>query len=155
MPDPAYLLDTNVLLALIRGGPLGTYIDSTFGLRRNLARHAICVVAKGEIRTLALANGWGSSKRSSLDRMLESLVCLDVGDDLVINAYAELMVEAKQHPKGSQSNRGENDIRIAATARASGSILLTTDRDFDVFYPAMIDRRYIDPTSRPAVELPN
>jgi hypothetical protein len=33
MSEPLYLLDTSVLLFLARGGPLGAYIDASFGLR--------------------------------------------------------------------------------------------------------------------------
>jgi hypothetical protein len=33
MAPPVYLLDTNILLALVRGKDLGQYIDATFHLR--------------------------------------------------------------------------------------------------------------------------
>ena len=42
---------------------------------------------------------------------------------------------------------GKNDLWIAATAKATGATLLTTDKDFDHLYPGQINRIYIDPAS--------
>jgi tRNA(fMet)-specific endonuclease VapC len=44
---------------------------------------------------------------------------------------------------------GENDVWIAAAARATNTRLLTTDRDFDHLHPTMLQRDWIDPASRP------
>ncbi|NLF09370.1 MAG: hypothetical protein GX594_15530 [Pirellulaceae bacterium] len=38
-----YLLDTNVVLALIRANPLGQFIDQQYGLRAALNRSMVCV----------------------------------------------------------------------------------------------------------------
>lgn len=40
---------------------------------------------------------------------------------------------------------GKNDIWIAATAKAAGIVLLTTDKDFDHLHPSIIKRNYLDP----------
>jgi len=63
MSDRLFLLDTNVLLALVRGNALGTNIDARFGLRNGRQRHAISVVTHGEIWVLARRNEWGAKKR--------------------------------------------------------------------------------------------
>jgi predicted nucleic acid-binding protein len=68
-----YLLDTNVVLALVRGGALGTYIDATFGLSAGKRRPAISVVTHGELRVLASRNGWGGAKLAALQNALNAL----------------------------------------------------------------------------------
>ncbi len=42
----------------------------------------------------------------------------------------------------------KNDLWIAATAKAMGLTLLTTDRDFDPLHPTLITRTWIDPASQ-------
>jgi hypothetical protein len=56
-----YLLDTNVVLALVRGNALGAYIDTTFGLSKGSRRPAISIVMHGEMRVLASRNSWGGA----------------------------------------------------------------------------------------------
>ncbi len=41
---------------------------------------------------------------------------------------------------------GKNDLWIAATANATGALLLTTDKDFDHLDGAFLNRVWIDPT---------
>lgn len=48
-----YLLDTNILVHLIRGDETGKRIDERFGLRENLLVCAISVVTVGEMLSLA------------------------------------------------------------------------------------------------------
>ena len=129
--DRPFLLDTNVLLALIRGKALGRYIDVTHHLRSRLNRHLVCVVSHGEIWTLADQNGWGNDKRDALRVMLDNLVTVDISSQAVIDAYVDVVRAARSNPSGSQANRGENDFWIAAATRASEAVLLTTDLDFD------------------------
>lgn len=40
---------------------------------------------------------------------------------------------------------GKNDVWIAATAKVTGTTLLTTDKDFDHLHPAHLVRVYLDP----------
>lgn len=42
---------------------------------------------------------------------------------------------------------GQNDMWIAATAKATGATLLTTDRDFDHLQGEHIRRVWLDPDS--------
>jgi hypothetical protein len=48
-----YLLDTNILVAYVRAGPLGESIESTYGLRQPGFKPLICVVSVGEMLSLA------------------------------------------------------------------------------------------------------
>jgi tRNA(fMet)-specific endonuclease VapC len=41
----------------------------------------------------------------------------------------------------------QNDLWIAATAAATGALLLTTDRDFDDLHPGSLRREWVDPES--------
>ena len=141
-----YLLDTNVVLALVRGKALGAFIDSTFGLRAAKCRPAISVVTHGEVRVLASRNGWGEAKLTALQGALDALVTVDVNVAEVIDAYVEIDLSSQQHPSGAR-NMGKNDLWIAACAKASGATLLTTDKDFDHLHPDLLPVKYIDPTS--------
>ena len=140
---PTYLLDTNVLVHLIRGNDLGRKIDADFDLRSSLARTLICVVTVGELRALALRLGWGARKSAELDRLLSSLIVVDIHRPDVIAAYAE--VDVAGHRAGRSP--GKNDVWIAAVARASGATLLTTDKDFDHLDPGLIRRVWINPAA--------
>lgn len=61
----------------------------------------------------------------------------------VIDAYVELDYAAFTYPAGSR-DMGKNDLWIAATARAAGATLITTDKDFDHLHPAFIKRELFE-----------
>jgi tRNA(fMet)-specific endonuclease VapC len=54
-----------------------------------------------------------------------------------MDAYEEIDCFSLSHPLGAY-NMGKNDLWIAATAKASGAVLLTTDADFNHLDPAHI-----------------
>lgn len=138
---PAYLLDTNVLVHLIRGGPLAEAIDARFGLRAGLARAMVSVVTVGELRSLALQLGWGKRKRAELAKLTGAVVVVDINRPEVLDAYAEL----DDFSRRAGRSPGKNDLWIAATARATGAVLLTTDKDFDHLTGDLLQRHWIDP----------
>jgi tRNA(fMet)-specific endonuclease VapC len=138
-----YLLDTNILLALIRGKPLGRSIDSTYSLSSNLNQSVIPVVTVGEMYSLTRKLGWGAAKVQALRGLLDEVVWVDINDARILEAYGETdhLIESNGQPMG------QNDLWIAATARATGFTLLTTDRDFDRLHPNWVNRIWIDPKS--------
>jgi len=144
MSEPLYLLDTNVLLFLARGGALGQHIDARFGLRAARQRPLVCVVSHGEVWVLARRNGWGVEKQAALRNLLDNVVTVDINHPRVIDAYVELDLVSQAHPDGAR-NMGKNDLWIGAAARAAGATLLTTDGDFDHLIPDHIDGVVIDP----------
>jgi predicted nucleic acid-binding protein len=150
MAAAAYLLDTSVVLALIRGKALGVRIDTTYGLRASAIRPAACIVTYGELLAMALTNKdkLGAKAETEIHNAMAELTVIDIHDDDVLRAYAEIYAHLRNHPKGSRTNVGENDMWIAAAARASNSTLLTLDRDFDPLEGAMITRLYIDPKAK-------
>jgi hypothetical protein len=58
----SYVLDTSVILNLIRGRELGKCIDEPFGLSAAFYRHTISIVSHGELRVLARRNRWGDDQ---------------------------------------------------------------------------------------------
>jgi tRNA(fMet)-specific endonuclease VapC len=139
-----YLLDTSVLLHLIRGKATGSYIEATFRLKQQNFTPLICIVTHGEIWSLARENRWGADKRATLAVMLANLVTVDINSDDVIEAYVEIEDASRRAPGGA-IHLGKNDLWIAAVTKVSGATLLTCDKDFDHLDPGQISRVYIDP----------
>ena len=144
MPDPTtYPLDTNIILALLRDNPLGRAVDRAYSLSSSLNRNLVSVVSVGELLSLAVKLGWGHAKREQLESALQELVWIDVNDRLVLDSCA--VIDSFSETNGRKM--GKNDIWIAAAAAVTGSILLTTDRDFDHLKGKHIQRVWIDPNT--------
>ena len=84
------LLDTSVILPLVRGNALGKHIDQRFGLQASAQRPFVSVVSLGEVRVLAKRNDWGEAKLQALSSALDNLVVVDINHPAVIDAYVEL-----------------------------------------------------------------
>jgi tRNA(fMet)-specific endonuclease VapC len=120
----SYILDTNIVLHLIRNDPLALWMEATYRFQADGLSPIISAVSEGEIRSLALQFGWGASRLREMERLLDRLVLVPIDYRHIIPAYAlnGLPLSA------SRDALGENDTWIAATAHATGSRLLTTDR---------------------------
>lgn len=140
---PLYLLDTSVLLALLRAGVLGEYILANFDLYSLEQPPIISVVTEGEMRSLALRLGWKAPRQRALEELLGRLTIVPIPIAGLIEAYTEIDVYSLS--KGRPM--GKNDLWIAATANALRATLLTTDRDFDVLKYAKIELTWINPIS--------
>jgi len=134
------LLDTNILIHLIRDNRTGRFIDSRFLLRRRAERPLVSIVTVGEALAMSRRLSWGPSKIAALESLLQDLIVVDISDE-ILEFYAQIDVFLRRAGKPVQ----QNDMWIAATATASGAHLLTTDKDFDPLYPAVLDRTWIDP----------
>ncbi len=146
MSEILYSLDTNIILALVRGSDLGRYVDETYGLRRAKQRPVTSVVTHGEVRVLAHRNNWGAARLDALSKALDNLVTIDINHPAVLQAYVDIDLASDRHPDGAR-NMGKNDLWIAACTRAAGATLLTTDRDFEHLIPDHINGEIIDPGS--------
>jgi predicted nucleic acid-binding protein len=145
MSQPGLLiLDTNVVIHLIRGSELARHVDEQFGLRDSPERPLVSVVTVGEARAFASRNGWGQQRIDQLYEHIRQLVIVDINNEPVLRSYAEIDVFAKQNGHALSNN----DTWIAATARATGARLLTTDLDFDPLDPSFIKRTWFDPNTR-------
>lgn len=138
MTVPLYLLDTSVLLLLLRGSDDGRKLDDKHSLTESKQRPLISRVTHGEIRVLASYLDWGKKRQGELRRMLQDFVTIDIHHSEVIDAYVKIDVHSQKHSDGAR-NMGKNDLWIAACAKAADAILLTTDKDF-----AHLDEKMLD-----------
>ena len=141
-----YLLDTNVLLALLRGNALAEKIDRAFGLRGSLHRHAVSIVTQAELSVIADRNAWGPEKKAALERALESVVVIPIDGAELVNAYAAISA-VDSSAKGGARNLGKNDLWIAATALYTNMPLLTTDKDFQFLHGKLLQVMWVNPES--------
>jgi len=139
-----YLLDTNVLLHLIRGRDLGRYISVTFDLANAVHRPLVSIVTHGEIGALADRHSWGTDKQGALTKMLNSLVTISLDDQAILDAYVYIDRACRSMPKGAIV-LSQNDLWIASTTRAADALLLTTDKDFLPLHPNHCLVHWIDP----------
>ena len=130
-----YLLDTNIVVHLIRESSLSKELRTDYVLFKAPQRLFVSVVVEGELESLALQNQWGSVKMKELNNYLESLITVDIRINSIIKRYAEIDAysqgKLKNRPlNDSARNMGKNDLWIAATASVLNIPLMTTDNDF-------------------------
>lgn len=125
---PNYMLDTGLVLHIVRGSAAFQAIDAIYQLTQSRFRPLICVVTRGEIRAIAYRRGWGEKKLRELDALLDKFVYIDISDPAVIEAYARMSARATE--RGWALHSQKNDLWIAAAAQVTGSVLLTMDHDF-------------------------
>jgi tRNA(fMet)-specific endonuclease VapC len=138
-----FLLDTNILVHLIRDSPIGRSVARDFDLLNPHSTQLISVVTAGEIRAMAKKRSWGPRKTEALKDLVRELVVLPLGSEPVLSTYAEIDC----HLQKVGLHMGQNDMWIAATAAAAKAHLLTTDKDFDPLCPDRLTRTWIDPQS--------
>ena len=121
------MLDTNILVHLIRGDQMGLLLDASYDLLRSESPNAICIVTNGEIRSLANQLSWGIARLDTMYSLLDLLSNIPLGSTEVLETYARMDTYCRK----SGLSLGKNDLWIAATAVATGYDLLTLDNDFD------------------------
>lgn len=131
-----YLLDTNIILHLIRRTALAEAIEQDFQIFQQAQRPIISVVTKGELLSIAIQNGWGLTKQAALQKYLDELLIADIRIQSIIRRYAEIDAFSQGKLPARPSivsarNMGKNDLWIAATASVLRTKLLTTDEDFN------------------------
>lgn len=125
------VLDTNILLHLLRGKKAAEFIERNYGISARIPRAIISVVTKGELKALGYKFDWGPTQHERLDAVLARLPAADIPHSAVWNAYAE--IDLSSVTLGVKM--GKNDLWIAATTLVVGGVLLTTDADFDHLAP--------------------
>ncbi len=128
------VLDTSILVELIRGRAIGRRVDEDHKLRERTERPIISVVPVGELKSLARKLGWGAPSQRRLDDLIGELTVIHLEQGDVIERYAELDHFSERLARPAK-RMGKNDLWIAATAVAAGAYLLTSDRDFDHLTP--------------------
>jgi tRNA(fMet)-specific endonuclease VapC len=142
-----YLLDSSILLHLVRGKALGEYIKRAYEFASLPARPLISIVSHGELLAMAERRSWGAERRAALDLVLAGMVTVDLNDPAILRGYVAVDLANVKFSGGSRV-LSNNDAWIAATAHASGALLLTTDKDFLHLHPGVCSVEYIDPASR-------
>lgn len=137
------LLDTSIVLHLCRGGTAAERLDERYRLIERSQAPLIAIVSVGEMYAFARSLKWGQEKHRRLQDLLGRLVYTGIDSTPVLTAWADLSTAARAAGRAM----GDNDLWIGAVARASGALLLTTDKDFDWLHPALLEREWIDPTS--------
>lgn len=145
-PPERVLLDTNVLVHLIRGDQVGQRVATDHGLRERAERPLISVITVGELRALAMKRSWQAAKQEKLDELVRELVIVRPDQGSVIQKYAEIYTYCERDLQPARP-MGQNDMWIAATAAASDARLLTTDSDFDHLNPGLIHLSRLDATT--------
>ena len=130
-----YLLDTNIVLHLVRESLLATEVTNNFSFFKYPQKLFISVVVKGELKSLALKNKWGKNRMEKLSIILEELIIVDINSEDIIQRYAEIDAysqgKLENRPTSfSARNMGKNDLWIAATASVLNTPLMTTYSDF-------------------------
>lgn len=142
-----FLLDTSVLLNIVRGNDLGKFIQQTYDLLSPATRPLMSIVSHGELWSMAERRSWGKDKRQAVEQILESVVTVDLNAGEIISAYVEVDQLSLAAVQGART-LSKNDLWIAATAKASNAALLTTDKDFLFLHPDYLFVEYVDPSSK-------
>jgi len=136
-----FVLDTNILLHLVRGKQtaqtINAYLDSL-----TEPHYIISVVSMAEAESVVRQVGnWSEKKIQRLRQLFQQFTIMDIqagNEELLagyvhIDAFSQGKVPA---PNGkmlqhSARNMGKNDLWIAATTHALQATLITTDADFE------------------------
>jgi tRNA(fMet)-specific endonuclease VapC len=129
------LVDTNIIIHLIRNDQTGEAIDRKFNLSSQLSQVAISIVTVGELYSFALQREWGKNKIVTLEKMLSLMLIIEINSPEIISKYAEIdsysQNRLKDKPMPTSARKmGKNDVWIAASAAVLNVPLLTTDADF-------------------------
>ncbi len=116
---PLYLLDTNVLVHLVRGDAVWVRVRATYQPLLADPRPILSVVSAGELRSLALQFNWQAQKIDQMEFCLGYFPRVSIDDEEIVRAYA--MIDA--HAQRAGHPLGKNDAWIAATASVTGARL--------------------------------
>jgi predicted nucleic acid-binding protein len=147
-----YVLDTNIVLGMLRDAPYAKHVLNTFQpfSAPNLAVQSITSVA--ELEALGFRLKWGNSRFEKLAELIRKIPQQDINHPSILRMYAEIDAYRQNgHPETrlpsgqSAFAMGDNDIWIAATASVMKASLLTTDKDFLPLNGIFLDVIWIDP----------
>jgi len=127
MTTQPILLDTCALVYILRGTSTGEEIIKTHHLNERKDKPLVSTVSAGELLALIAQWNWGEAKIKATHELLRKLVLVPVTTGTIKDVYGELMNFSMQ--KGYPL--GQNDHWIAATAKVTGALMVTTDKDFD------------------------
>lgn len=152
----SFVLDTGMLLGLVRNASWALWAMSEFNLEDQKTMIFTSVVCRGEIFSLAERLGWGAAKRNKLEEVMDNCAVLYINDQFIPEAYAMIDAwtrgcdthPAQLPPPKPALSMSQNDLWVAATAYVSKSTLLSIDKDFNRLKDAWIDFIYVDQKMR-------
>jgi tRNA(fMet)-specific endonuclease VapC len=124
--SPLYLLDTNILVHLVRGDATWVRIREEYDVLMTSIRPIISAVTEAELRSLSYQWGWGEARLEQMRYYLGYFGRAPLETPAMLEAYA--LIDAYSERKGH--TMGKNDVWVAATAHVTNATLLTTDQDF-------------------------
>lgn len=133
------LLDTSVLVHLLRESDTAKKIETDYALSTRPERPLVCSIVEGELFGLVTYWNWGEKKLAKLDELLNQLVRVSSCHPQVVRAYVQLFA----HLRSSGNMPGQNDLWIAASGVAYQAVVLTCDTDFKRIDPTLVDYRFI------------
>lgn len=140
----AYMLDTNIIIIWARGGYGADVLEEMYALDSEKYPFMASIVSFAEALVIAKQNKWGDGKMKRLKSLFGRVDRIDVVDDIV-PAYCEIQA-FRRSKRSSRHNIGQNDLWIAATARALRATLITTDKkDFEPLADQMIYADILEP----------
>jgi predicted nucleic acid-binding protein len=133
-----YILDTNILLQILRGDSRVTPQLTPFNLYHPDTYALISIVTIAELLSIAQQNNWGSSKMRQLETLIKAFKAVPIDKRVLLDLYAAIDTfskgkhSTKMLPSDTTARKmGKNDLWIAATAHLFNATLITTDKDFD------------------------
>jgi predicted nucleic acid-binding protein len=150
-----YLLDTNIFIIYSRGNAASECIENEFNLKSRPVTPLVCCVTVGEIYSFAQYNNWGVKKTSKAVNLTQNMNVIPLDLPSIYELYADIDTFSRRPGAGASARKmGKNDLWIAAVAKATNSILLTTDSDFDHLCPNLIRRIKICPRTGVVLDKP-
>lgn len=139
-----YTLDTNILLLYVRDKEARKFIEDSYAPFHNENESMISIVSIGEIMVLASANNWGENKLKLVQRLIDKLIIIELTYEEILDKYIEIEeynrnIHSSKKRSGSHIKMCKNDIWIAATAMATNTSLLTSDKDFQHLNKEFLD----------------
>lgn len=134
------LLDTGMLVGLMREAPWALKADAELDLSGPETLAFTSAVCRGELMALAEKRGWGAGKREQMESVLDRFPTIGINQPSILSAYALIDAWTRgasvQAPTNAPPPRpalpmSKNDLWVAATAHAGQAVLVSTDTDFD------------------------
>lgn len=135
------LLDTTVVVDLLRDTSWGKKINAKYDLSGRPERPLLCSIVEGEVIGLTRSWNWGVDRLELLRELFGELVRIDSCHPEVIDAYGHIYADARKLGE-YRGPKSQNDLWIAATAKATGAALLTSDKGFSWMSGRHIETHY-------------